>query len=385
MRPLVCLNSREYDHFHGQGHNPYPDQVFQSDDVDYGGGFDQGDSTAEHPFTALRKLLSNGFFYYSVDFNLTSRLQDRCVPLVLIRQLLTCLRAGTGEEGDFDIGSLDEGLLWNSYMIEPLLTFRARLTDSEREALDHSRLLTSVIRGFVKTLTIPPSSAPLKQVASNLPSSLTVISRLSSRRAGTRFNSRGIDDDGNVANFVETETIFWHPTGVCFSYVQIRGSVPIFWESSSSLIPGQQKLQITRSVEATQPAFDKHFEGLNTAYGPIHIVNLLSETKPGEYELSERYHYHINKCSLMRNGEKNVSSSHRMLRSTEYDFHAETRGANGYEGARMIRRYLDESAEGFAYFLSEEVVDEASAVGKGQAVLRRTIVVLQQEGLFRTK
>ncbi|KAL9616124.1 MAG: hypothetical protein Q9160_008980 [Pyrenula sp. 1 TL-2023] len=366
---FFCLNSREYDHFHGQGHNPYPNQVFQSDDVDYGGGFDQGDSTAEHPFTALRKLLSNGFFYYSVDFNLTSRIQDR---------------AGSGEEGDFDIGSLDEGLLWNSYMIEPLLTFRARLTDFEREALDRSRLLTSVIRGFVKTLTIPPSSAPLKQLASNLPSSLTVISRLSSRRAGTRFNSRGIDDDGNVANFVETETIFWHPTGVCFSYVQIRGSVPVFWESSSSLIPGQQKIQITRSVEATQPAFDKHFEGLNTTYGPIHIVNLLSETKPGEYELSERYQYHISKCSLMRNGEKNVASSHRMLRSTEYDFHAETRGGNGYEGARMIRRYLDESAEGFAYFLSEEVVDETSTVNKGQPGLRRTIVVLQQEGMFRT-
>ena len=68
-----CLNSRDYDHLHGQTTNPYPDSVFQSDDTDY----DQGDSASEHPFTALRKLLSNGFFYYSVDFNLTSRLQDR--------------------------------------------------------------------------------------------------------------------------------------------------------------------------------------------------------------------------------------------------------------------------------------------------------------------
>ena len=29
------------------------------------------------------------------------------------------------------------------------------------------------------------------------------ISRLAAKRAGTRFNTRGVDDDGNTANFVE--------------------------------------------------------------------------------------------------------------------------------------------------------------------------------------
>lgn len=32
---------------------------------------------------------------------------------------------------------------------------------------------------------------------------LSLISRLGWKRAGTRFNVRGIDDDGSVANFVE--------------------------------------------------------------------------------------------------------------------------------------------------------------------------------------
>jgi hypothetical protein len=32
---------------------------------------------------------------------------------------------------------------------------------------------------------------------------LSVISKLSCQRAGTRFNTRGIDDHGHVANFVE--------------------------------------------------------------------------------------------------------------------------------------------------------------------------------------
>lgn len=34
---------------------------------------------------------------------------------------------------------------------------------------------------------------------------LSVISKLSCQRAGTRFNSRGIDDNGHVANFVEVK------------------------------------------------------------------------------------------------------------------------------------------------------------------------------------
>jgi hypothetical protein len=32
---------------------------------------------------------------------------------------------------------------------------------------------------------------------------ISLISRLGWKRAGTRFNTRGVDDDGNCANFVE--------------------------------------------------------------------------------------------------------------------------------------------------------------------------------------
>ncbi|KAJ9640254.1 Inositol-1,4,5-trisphosphate 5-phosphatase 1 [Knufia peltigerae] len=362
---FYCLNRADYDQGHGPYPNPYPGQYFQSDEVDYGAGYDQGDSAAEHPFNALKKLLSNGNFYYSLDFDLTRRLQDRA-----------------DVDSAVDISSLDEGLLWNSYMIDPLLKFRSRLADHERTALDHSRLLTSVIRGFVKSLPVPPSSNPIHGATPGLPATLTVISRLSSRRAGTRFNSRGVDDNGNVANFVETETIFYTPSsGLCFSYTQIRGSIPIFWESSSSLIPGQQKIQITRSPEATQPAFDKHFSALERTYGAVHIVNLLSAFKPGEVELTERYRYHV-KQSPLRRDEEGEEEEHHLLRETEFDFHERTKGATGYEGARAIRPYLDSSAESFVYFLSEEVSEESIVQGK-RTVTKRSVVIMQQNGVFR--
>ena len=287
------------------------------------------------------------------------------------------------EGSAFDLDNLDDEFLWNSYMIDPLIQFRSRLAVQERNALDQSHILTSAIRGFVSTVTIPASVSPVREPRTNLPSHLTLISRLSCRRAGTRFNSRGIDDDGYVANFVETETIFWHPSGLCFSYAQIRGSVPLFWEQATGLLPNQQKISITRSPEATQPAFDKHFEYLELAYGAIHIVNLLSESKPGEVELTARYQYHVLRSPLNQVVELGGTADLRILQQSQFDFHAETKGPGGYEAASMIRRLIQDRADGFAYFLC----DAANAAGESscdEPLQRGPTVILQQEGVFRT-
>ncbi|KAG4029922.1 hypothetical protein MFRU_014g02140 [Monilinia fructicola] len=369
---FYCLNNAEYDDTFTDNLDPY-----NVEDT-YGQNLSRRDNIVEHPCIELQKLLGNGSFYYSTNFDLTNRLQDRSTD------------ATTN-----DVESFDDSFLWNSYMVGPLGKFRSRLVPHEREALDRSGILTSAIRGFVHTITIPPASDPLRTSKAGLPSSLTLISRLSCRRAGTRFNSRGIDDDGNVANFVESETIYWSPSanvqyssdqagekpaGVCFSYAQIRGSVPIFFEQAPGLIPGQQKISITRSPEGTQPAFDKHFEELERNYGAVHVVNLLSETKPGEAEITKSYQYGIRHSSLNKTGERN-SKDHQLLRVTEYDFHAETKGPQGYEAASMIRRIIENSADGFAYYLSEDTEDTEDVPG---TQTRRTVVVLQQEGVFRT-
>ena len=269
-------------------------------------------------------------------------------------------------------------------MVDPLIKFRSRLAASEKEVLDSSRILTSAIRGFVSTVTISSSSSPIKSPKTNLPSTLTLISRLSCRRAGTRFNSRGIDDDGNVANCVETETVLYHPSSLCFSYAQIRGSIPIFWEQTTGLLPGQQKIQITRSPEATQPAFDKHFESLEADYGTIHIVNLLSESKPGEAELTARYKYHVLHSPLNQVVDVGETSETRLLES-QFDFHNETRGPGGYEAANMVRRLIQERANGFAFFMCGDIDSSTPrSLNDEKAAQKGGTVILQQEGVFRT-
>ena len=55
-----------------------------------------------------------------------------------------------------------------------------------------------------------------------------VITRRSCLRAGTRYNTRGVDIEGNVGNFNETEQIVIDSQGNTTSYIQTRGFVFFF-------------------------------------------------------------------------------------------------------------------------------------------------------------
>ncbi|VDP14333.1 unnamed protein product [Onchocerca flexuosa] len=117
---------------------------------------------------------------------------------------------------------------------------------------------------------------------------IALISRLSYERVGTRFNVRGVDDDGHVANFVETEQIITLGTDE-ISFVQIRGSVPLFWEQPGINV-GSHKVKL-RAFEASSPAFNRHFRALKEEYGEVIVVNLLG-SKEGETLLSKAYEAH---------------------------------------------------------------------------------------------
>ena len=59
-----------------------------------------------------------------------------------------------------------------------------------------------------------------------------------------RFEVRGVNDDGHVANFVETEQLISLESS-CSSFVQIRGSVPLFWEQPGVNV-GSHKIRMAR-------------------------------------------------------------------------------------------------------------------------------------------
>lgn len=73
------------------------------------------------------------------------------------------------------------------------------------------------MQGFIQMTSFPIYSAILPGMANDASVNseddddadvdYAIISRRSRQRAGLRYQRRGIDEDANVANFVETETV----------------------------------------------------------------------------------------------------------------------------------------------------------------------------------
>jgi synaptojanin len=151
---------------------------------------------------------------------------------------------------------------------------------------------------------------------------------------GTRFNARGIDDDGNVSNFVETEFLLY-ANEFTFSFIQTRGSVPVFWEQTALQL--SHKIDFSRGPELTVPASAKHFSTLKERYQNFQIVNLLG-SKEAEQSLTEAFKYQIRKFE-----------GHE-IEYTNFDFHAAISGGN-YENVNLIINQLKKNLNRWEYFL----------------------------------
>ncbi|KAJ1961232.1 phosphatidylinositol-3,5-bisphosphate 5-phosphatase, partial [Dipsacomyces acuminosporus] len=118
---------------------------------------------------------------------------------------------------------------------------------------------------------------------------ITLVARRSRIFAGVRYLKRGVNDAGYVANDVETEQIvntmeltsFDMPSHVPFSnpsytsYVQHRGSIPLFWSQDTSGMVPKPPIEIN----VRDPYFveaGKHFDSLFRRYGaPVIVLNLI--------------------------------------------------------------------------------------------------------------
>ncbi|KRZ86840.1 Phosphatidylinositide phosphatase SAC2 [Trichinella sp. T8] len=105
---------------------------------------------------------------------------------------------------------------------------------------------------------------------------LALISRRSVFQAGPRNLKRGMDSQGNCANYVETEQIV-SAFGHVSSFVLVRGSIPAFWSHTGKL--HEPRLEILATKAETMPAFKRHVEQQLAIYGaPLVFVNLVDPT-----------------------------------------------------------------------------------------------------------
>ncbi|KAL2802482.1 SacI homology domain-containing protein [Aspergillus granulosus] len=287
------------------------------------------------PMELLPKLLrytklifSSRNFFFSYDYDLTRSISAQ----------------PTAPNGHLPLHKVaDELFFWNKNLMEPFV------------AADAHHLVLPLIQGFIgqseftvaaKT-TSNPSETQLteacilgeKQAQDTQTAGekrnflLTLISRRSVKRPGLRYLRRGVDDDGNSANTVETEQILsvpdWDPSHNIYTYLQVRGSIPLYFSQSPYSFKPVPVLH--HSTETNQFAFERHFRNFSRRYGKIQSVSLVDKHAP-EIKLGEQYEKYAQRLNES-GGIDGVP-----LRFEWFDFHNECRGMKFENVSRLVDR-----------------------------------------------
>ncbi|CAH0478635.1 unnamed protein product [Peronospora belbahrii] len=184
------------------------------------------------------------------------------------------------------------------------------------------------------------------------------ISRRSCKRQGMRFTMRGVDDDGNVANFVETEQICMFDDGRQTSFVQVRGSIPVFW-SSPATMKYAPKVYQAGDTERNVTAFQKHAYELMSLYGRVLFVNLIDK-KREQLKLGEAM------AKTIADAATRDSHILAAVRLVWFDFHHECRNMKWGNLEKLIKQVDDDFLD-HGYFCKSA---DGAVVNKQSGVVR---------------
>lgn len=297
----------------------------------------------------------------------------------------------------------DDRFFWNRFLQSDLIDFRSAGTRQhlgEQTGVDP--YILPVMFGMLEIANTQVNSTPL---------TLILISRRSRHRAGTRYFSRGIDEEGHVANFNETEQIvllndttsglggFAGGGGMqngkvggssgkevqIMSYVQTRGSVPVYWAEINEL-KYTPRLQV-RGVDSAVSAAKAHFDEQIRLYGDNYLVNLVNQ-KGREKRVKEAYEQLVKLLvSSPYQRTKSDSVSDEKIRIVEpagrhqsmdklhyiyFDFHNETKGLKWHR-AQLLLDQLSNELDKQQYFRGVDM--PASSDGRLEVRNQQTSVV----------
>ncbi|KAM3912674.1 phosphatidylinositide phosphatase SAC2 isoform 2-T2 [Leptodactylus fuscus] len=214
----------------------------------------------------FKMFMDSDSFYYSWSYDLTNSVQ----------------RQSTSEAGLPLWRRVDERFFWNRHMLEDLI---------ELQDVHGGLWILPIIQGFVQieelVVNYNESSDDEKSSPETPPQEaacvddvyprflVALISRRSRHRAGMRYKRRGVDKNGNVANYVETEQ-FIHVHNHTLSFVQTRGSVPVFWSQAGYRYNPRPRLD--KGEVETNLYFCLHFNKELEIYKKQVLISLVDQT-----------------------------------------------------------------------------------------------------------
>lgn len=310
----------------------------------------------------LNSFLQRGPMYFSYSIDLTNSFQrqsqaDTSSPLWM---------------------RTDDRFFFNKHLQSDLIEFRTRGSRSQpgKQAAVDPYILPCIFG----MLEIKPTKFK------NTPLTIIIISRRSRYRGGTRYFTRGLDEDGHVANYNETEQVVIlndSSSGLggyagssdmqsgklgsgpgqemqIMSYVQTRGSVPTYWSEINTL-KYTPKIQV-RSTEAALAASQKHFDEQIRIYGDNYLINLVN-SKGRECKVKESYEQMYRSLASAPKERREADTL------TDEKFHTIQPGSRNQEFDRLHYVYFDYHTEtkGMkmhkAYAITERLREELIAQG----------------------
>ncbi|KAL9131502.1 MAG: hypothetical protein Q9217_000581 [Psora testacea] len=338
----------------------------------------------------LKTLLKTGPMYFSYSFDVTNSFQ----------------RQAQSDPSQPLWRRADDRFFWNKFIQSDIIDLASggrsgsSLRGSRRPGADP--FILPVMFGMMRITTTRIKATPL---------SFTLITRRSRRRAGTRYLTRGIDDQGHVANFNETEQIVILNEGAgslggfagggamqngtlrggdnyetqVISYVQTRGSIPVYWAEVNTLhyVPDLQ----VRAVDSAVDAARLHFNEQIRLYGENYLVNLVNQ-RGREERVKKAYEQMVRtlvsapeeetqanqvtdeKIHVVEASQKN--QKYDQLHYIYFDFHNETKGLKWHRAQLLLDQLKDGLVRG-QYFRGVDMPGDAQ--GRLEVRNRQTAVV----------
>lgn len=249
----------------------------------------------------VQLVLTTPYFYFSTSYDLTHTVQRLYNTSPEFVQMPLHERA-------------DQRFLWNGHLL--------------REFSHHPELhqfCLPIIHGFIAVNTFVINDRSFNWI---------LISRRKCFRAGSRLFVRGLDQQGHAANFVETEQIVESEGGDRCSFVQTRGSIPLFWSQRPNL-----KYKPTPILECNidhRTGFARHFDSQIYNYGRQVVVNLIDHKGPEK---------HLE----MALSEMVLAIKNPNIRYEAFDFHSECSKMRWHRLSILLDRLTPELDE-FGYF-----------------------------------
>eukprot|EP00939_MAST-03C_sp_MAST-3C-sp1_P000593 g593.t1 len=207
---------------------------------------------AEERYTSMFQLVDlTKDFFFSYTYDLTNSLQNNMLGAAADRV------AGILPPNRM-LGQICDMFAWNYFLTKE---FEGTLTIGRKWVLN-------LCHGFFRQQRCMIAGSAV---------SLTLLARRSRHFAGTRYLKRGVSDDGHVANEVEVEQIIDDENCHYSSFVQVRGSIPVFWTQEANATVVRPQIQIKRK----DPEFlraRRHFGHLLARYAaPITCLDLVKQ------------------------------------------------------------------------------------------------------------